>query len=533
MIVLFLLSSVVKAASAEPIRATVLYDSLGHPTLKLNVIDKSGAAYGLFSDEIETTGWGQLQITAGYGSNKIYSDTQLMFAAGYLESALTAKRIYQHFHNTMPQILPDSGMAAKVRVWFQEQEKWMTQMIDMNKEDSYWRQVGLVYAQYRGLVQGYKEHSSSTEELEDFSFQVLNGYGDLLDIPAAINRSLAPNWNKMTLSEIRDAVAARSHCSVLVKMLPGFEDIVFGHTTWFSFSIMLRIYKHYDLNLQDPATASKGVSFSSYPGCLVSLDDFYIMSSGIIMLQTTNNMWNHSLYDLVKPQSLLAWHRVKVANTMASTSQMWAEIVAKYNSGTYTNQYMLLDLKRFKAKMSLEDGALWVAEQIPGLTVAQDLTRMLREGHWASYNVPFYEKIYNMSGYVDFVESHGVEFSHELAPRAKIFRRDSDKVAGVESLKSLLRYNNYKNEPYSGGNACNTICCRGDMLNPAKAFGCFDTKVANYSMGISRIAEGVSSPTINGGLSPFSWSEFPNVSHLGMPTEWNFDFVHMEPIELD
>ena len=91
------------------------------------------------------------------------------------------------------------------------------------------------------------------------------------------------------------------------------------------------------------------------------------------------------------------------------------------------------------------------------LTVAQDLTRMLREGHWASYNVPFYEKvqlysnsefqisllnvmctfvlrtrhnlqIYNMSGYVDFVESHGVEFSHELAPRAKIFRRDSDKV---------------------------------------------------------------------------------------------------------
>ena len=56
------------------------------------------------------------------------------------------------------------------------------------------------------------------------------------------------------------------------------------------------------------------------------------------MLQTTNNMWNHSLYDLVKPQSLLAWHRVKVANTMASTSQMWAEIVAKYNSGWFTRR---------------------------------------------------------------------------------------------------------------------------------------------------------------------------------------------------
>eukprot|EP00118_Oscarella_pearsei_P006261 m.28417 g.28417 ORF g.28417 m.28417 type:complete len:338 (+) comp30760_c0_seq3:508-1521(+) len=280
-----------------------------------------------------------------------------------------------------------------------------------------------------------------SQVLDDFAFQVINGYGDLLDIPKAINRSLLSDWKNMSLSEIRDEVNEQSHCSVLIKVLPGYEDILVSHSTWFSYSLMLRIYKHYDINLQDPAAAAKGVSFSSYPGCLVSLDDFYIMTSGLVMLQTTNGLWNDSLYDLVTPHSLLAWHRVKVANTMADTSQMWTDIVSKFNSGTYNNQYMLLDLKKIRLGVSIEDGTFRVAEQIPGLVVSGDVTPLLREGHWASYNVPFWEKIYNESGYVPFVEKYGVEFSYELAPRAKIFRRDADKVTSLDSLKYLLRYN--------------------------------------------------------------------------------------------
>lgn len=35
-------------------------------------------------------------------------------------------------------------------------------------------------------------------------------------------------------------------------------------------------------------------------------------------------------------------------------------------SGTYNNQYMVLDLKKVKLKENIEDGALWVVEQIPG-----------------------------------------------------------------------------------------------------------------------------------------------------------------------
>ena len=36
------------------------------------------------------------------------------------------------------------------------------------------------------------------------------------------------------------------------------------------------------------------------------------------------------------------------------------------SSGTYNNQYMLLDLKKVQLKKSLLTGALWVVEQIPG-----------------------------------------------------------------------------------------------------------------------------------------------------------------------
>ena len=35
-------------------------------------------------------------------------------------------------------------------------------------------------------------------------------------------------------------------------------------------------------------------------------------------------------------------------------------------SGTYNNQYMVVDLKKVHLNNVLEDDALWVAEQIPG-----------------------------------------------------------------------------------------------------------------------------------------------------------------------
>ena len=38
-------------------------------------------------------------------------------------------------------------------------------------------------------------------------------------------------------------------------------------------------------------------------------------------------------------------------------------------SGTYNNQYMVLDLKKVHLEQSIDDNALWVVEQIPGFVL--------------------------------------------------------------------------------------------------------------------------------------------------------------------
>ena len=51
------------------------------------------------------------------------------------------------------------------------------------------------------------------------------------------------------------------------------------------------------------------------------------------MLQTTNAVLNHTVYDLATPHALLAWHRVRLANWLADNGRDWAQYITEYNSG--------------------------------------------------------------------------------------------------------------------------------------------------------------------------------------------------------
>eukprot|EP00878_Enallax_costatus_P039444 GHUV01045164.1.p1 GENE.GHUV01045164.1~~GHUV01045164.1.p1 ORF type:complete len:103 (-),score=26.27 GHUV01045164.1:186-494(-) len=68
--------------------------------------------------------------------------------------------------------------------------------------------------------------------------------------------------------------------------------------------------------------------------------------------------------------------------------------------------------------------------------------------------------------------------SYQLAPRAKISRRDQGQVANLEQLKAYMRSNSWSTDPLSGGTSFGAICGRGDIdpKNP-KASGCNDAKV--------------------------------------------------------
>lgn len=494
-------------------------------------LDKSGAAYAVFNNTLFTNGWGVLDIKSGYGAK--LKDSDIMYAAGFIEGILTARQIWDHYVNMRSFFLPNNtDLEGKIRKYFMKQDKWMTSMIkQFGTSDPFWRHVSYINAQLDGLYDGYKTVASSRWAKDKFVVQMLNAVGDLLDLRQSLDPSFRQDFTKMTPQQIQNYILKSGHCSALVKLTGGFEDLYMAHSSWFSYTATLRIYKHYNFNLHDKATAAKSLSFSSYPGFLESLDDFYTLSSKMVLLQTTNNIFNSSLYNLVTPESLLAWQRVRIASHMAKSGKEWAVLLGKHNSGTYNNQYMVIDLKKIQLGKSVKNDALWVVEQIPGLVVAGDQTPILRAGYWPSYNVPFYEEIYNKSGYPDFVAKHGINYSYQLAPRAKIFRRDQDNVVTFGDMKYIMRYNDYKNDKYSSNDPCNTICCRGDLRsdNPSPS-GCYDSKVTTYAMALQRQAHAINGPTLGSNLTAFSWSgPFSKYSHQGLPKAYRFPWVYMSP----
>ena len=62
------------------------------------------------------------------------------------------------------------------------------------------------------------------------------------------------------------------------------------------------------------------------------------------------------------------------------------QIIFLLVSGTYNNQYMIIDLKKVVLGEKIMDGALWVVEQIPTLVKSGDQTQILRAGKTFIYD---------------------------------------------------------------------------------------------------------------------------------------------------
>ncbi|GIL61407.1 hypothetical protein Vafri_15865 [Volvox africanus] len=79
------------------------------------------------------------------------------------------------------------------------------------------------------------------------------------------------SWEGLTPGQVRARIAMRGRCTALIKVTPGLDDLLMGHVTWWSYASMLRIYKHYNLRLNQLTgpggqPANTRISFSSYPG---------------------------------------------------------------------------------------------------------------------------------------------------------------------------------------------------------------------------------------------------------------------------
>ena len=490
-------------------------------------------ASGNFSDAAqEPSFFGQLTVETRVG----VPDPEQAFAAGFLEGYATHARIFQHYNNMKCQVncSGDPGADSPVVQWIKEQDKWVEEQAREQPEDSTLRYVMLLRRQLAGVREGYNAAAADDRKLSEWAFTLINGIGDFFDIIPAVKPSARPDVLRMSRDRLQAYRLSHGHCSALVKVTGDLSELYIGHSSWFTYSAMLRIFKHYNLRYADEAVRNRRVSFSSYPGMLSSLDDFYQMhDTQMVMVQTTNSVLDAKVYDLVTPRALLAWHRVISANALATRGSEWSQIIARYNSGSYNNQYMVADMKRFTPGNALPEGLLWVTEQMPGLVKGGDTTDELRRGYWPSYNVPYWPEIYDKSGYtlVDKRDNQTAGSQYELAPRAKIFRRDAGKVEDLKGYKAILRYNDYKNDPYSGGSPFGAICSRGDLSSSKPtAGGCYDTKVTSFTMFKRGQAQIINGPTTSGGiLPPFAWEgAFEKDAHVGMPDVFNFSFQEVK-----
>ena len=526
-------------------------------------------AWGEYKDGNSQDGWNELAITATPPTSSTADWLVSRFSMGYLEGQLTCKEInlfYPNFYNDLFGSGNEPGAATVT--FMKAQYEWSKAQAEAQFDsDEYWlAQLGTV-RQLEGLFKGFVESDCQAQAVKSSfrwdsltaptfeQFLLINGWGDMYQI--ALKFRMPDKDGDLTpapLAERRYGFGQRvkmQRCSSLVKILPENKDVLFAHNTWDGFgSLGPRIFKHFSFpfpSLQMGTSGLYDVHFSSSPLLLSSVDDFFVLNSpraNLAVTETTNSLYNVRLLDLVVPESLLSWQRATAANFLAKSGSEWPTLFARYASGTYTNQWMVLDLSLFIPGKALPAGFFSVLEEVPGLVVQQDQTATLqKQTFWSSYNSPFYPEIQKESGYKALCLSGASEACYDKAPRAMLFAEYQGGVRDLAGMQALMQYNNYTQDAASAGDSCQAIACRGD-LEPAasKAFagGALDAKVGSavesravsgkaYAPAVYAI---LGPSTSSGSLPPFCWSAFEDkvksqgkntsYSHQGQPDCFNY-----------
>jgi hypothetical protein len=489
------------------------------------------------------------------------------FSAGVAESILTCSDIidyhYNFYHATFP---PDSPPSDKVVTFVTDNEAYVRRKIsdhiasdtptDYNDVEQtfeyfHWIAVAQVMAQLDGLVVGFNDFSECSKQdgfvpMSTFDFLLLNLDGDLFDLTVAF-----PDPKTIPETKYTSAVAiletllsplitfptvvptiplpSITHCSAIFKKAA--NDVFFGHTTWDTFATAYpRLVKTFTLPvLHDTGLKTFKNSFSSSPGFISSIDDYYIVNSPapLTVIETSLSIYNKDSYGALTPICLFSFMRSTVANMLAVDAQSWTERFSLHPSGTYNNQWMVLD----RSKLDESKGLFWVLEEAPGLTVAADQTEKLnKDGYWPSFNVAYYDAIRNVIGEID---------SYTAAPRAKLFHELQPSVDSIETMIDVMTWNDFLHDPISKNDPCTAIMARCDLrqapMTPG-ASGGIDTKVGSAktvdeSESGLRFTARLGMTYGSDGVVPFDWLALENeelarsTPHQGHPDVFKFDFA--------
>ena len=474
-------------------------------------------------------GWLHLDVT----TNPSQPDEDQAVAAGLAEGFLSQRIITEYYKLFIdkPFCQVDPAFCVFIRKQFRTNLDWMTARVEAEgQSSSYWKMVNLFHKQLYGLKLGWLKRVSDENlripadfDLNWFAY-FINFYPDIGDYIVKYKK-----WRQTSQPASQPSLVFSSpSCSVLIKKVG--QEVFIGHATWHVYeSLDYRVVKRYNLNYHQVTgdlVPGHTIAMSSYAGILYSMDDFYSVSSGLASLETTLFVYNSSLLEQNSPVGQL-WEpvRVMVANRLATGGQHWAQLFSRFNSGTYNNQWMVLDYNKVRAGHTRD--LLWLTEQLPGKIVSRDVTGVLeRQQYWASYNRAYFPEIFRLSGGEKMRAEHGAWFSYDQTPRAVLLSRGQEKVRDEQSLLGLLRSNNFQRSGQSTPQGCtgpipaaaisarsdlqpsNTTCSwqSQDFMVGRRAYGATDAKVMSSSSARTLSFLAVLGPTTAGGnLPPFSW----------------------------
>ena len=556
-----LIQSAQFCATYDPVADAFTMHAADHPSCNPMLSTSTIAVWGDYNDTLLSIGWDVLKLT----TNNTVSDPIQARAAGFFEARLTATRAQQLLiNNYYPG--GNTPVNALILGFLVANWNWLIAATNnqTNSTDPFWVQLSNARWQMAGLLEGYASAADNFVNITTEWALVLAAQGDLMDLfnmypNGRGERGVAaaaglpqeggepsskyvpwtyhqPSWKDMSRGTFQRYVMNRSHCSALVKVTPGARHLFFGHSTWQSYGMMMRIYKVITTPFASlPQAANARVSFSSYPGALTSMDDFYLLQSGLTVIETSLSVFNFSLYNAVNPQLALCWQRVVVANRLATTAPEWAFYFSQLNSGTYNNQWIVLDRNLFTPGQDLPNNLLWILEQLPGHIVAGDRTDALRYGYWPSYNVPSFTSVFDLAGYPSAIAAQGPEMlDYQTCVRAQMFREYQTLVDSIPTMQWMMQYNNYMMDPISNDNPIFAIAARGDLATAedggVQYFGAIDSKVSDDTLGSLGVVLAFAGPTPQQGA--FSFSALPSnatgvPAHVGQPDVYNFSFVPM------
>ena len=510
--------------------------------------DEKIIAVAHYNASLDKIGWSKLYIQ----TNPEVDESILSYSAGYLEGVLTCHQILNFYNNLYNiHVNEEEKYLQKVLNFFsqiQEHIKYKTSKqyissLKTKKEQEYWTSLSIIQSQTNGLMDGYNEIMTNNP-LNLAQFYFINADGEIPELISVfrakekenyysfkenskINEKFSREYLKYYFGtgdpeQVWTNLMKKSHCSAVIKQTK--DDIIVSHTTWDSFSEMDRIIKVYNFTSKSTnKEADKNfknllLSFSSYAGTLTSTDDFYILNNQMVILETSLETLDKSLYNKIeKPEDYVPnYIRIFISNYLARNPKEWCEIFKEHNSGTYSSQWMIVDYK---------SGSFFVLEQMPGNIIYEDKSNyLLYHGSWMSFNRPYFKEMSKLSGYDEMFKKYGRTYSYKMNPRARILDMLLEGAEKTEDFKKIMRYNLSENKK----DFVATISPRYDLaanIIDRRPSGGIDAKITNKAMALNGEFFGISGPSNENGAEVFDWSKFIKEPHDGLPLRWDFDWV--------